>query len=268
MATTQCEQVQVVGEGRTQLLFETVFKIKPPMSKPLGESYDVQITDQTIFNDRVLIKGTVEKTLYYQHPHGKKGNSNQKGDNNQKGDQSDNNEEENKNVSSTSASKKTFRFLGKKNKNSQNKDQSDNKEEESKNNSSTSAECKCLNGSGQVVDSSNGIVHFIQQVSEFTGTVEIPGITPSDFIHVRLAEVTDYDPVVAMDMENTDSENSEKGTTEQGNTEKKNNGLIYAGKQMFKIDIVLVATRTEQVQKIEKRKKKSKALPLKNTATK
>jgi DNA mismatch repair ATPase MutL len=275
------EKMQVVGKGRTQLLFETSFNVNPPMSKIIGESYDVEITDYTVFNDRVLIKGTVEKTLYYKHPHGKKGQNDEadsKKDNNEEADnneeQSDKKDEESKDDSATSELKKSFHFFSKKRKNARkeevnnkeekseknkeqksekNKEQkSEKKDSESKNNSGISEsaektdEFKCLNGWGQVLDSSNGIVHFNQQVSEFSGTVEIPGVMPGDYCHVELVEASNCDPFVA-------------AAAASGNN---NGGLIEAGTQLFALDVVLVAARTKAEKYSTRRKKKASTLPL------
>lgn len=67
---------RTVGQGKTQLLCETRFSVKPAMSRVLGELYDVEITDYTVFIDRVLVKGIVEKSFFYKHPHLGKRNSN------------------------------------------------------------------------------------------------------------------------------------------------------------------------------------------------
>ncbi|NLI14059.1 MAG: DUF3794 domain-containing protein, partial [Peptococcaceae bacterium] len=165
------EQCQVVGEGRTQLLCETFLNVKPPMSKIIGESYDVQIADYTVFNDRVLVKGIVEKTFYYKHPHiGKSEEDSQKEatdkSNVQIVNKQNSKEEKKKDCESTEKQKKTNKF-------------------------------KCLDGWCKHIESYNGIVHFYQQKLEFAGTVEIPGIMPGDSCQVDLAEVKDYDAFVA-----------------------------------------------------------------------
>lgn len=269
--TQSLEKMHIVGKGRTQLLFETSFNVKPPMSKIIGESYDVEITDYNVFNDRVLIKGTVEKTLYYKHPHGKKGQNNKADNNNDNNKKADNNEkefeknnDESQDDSTTSESKKSFHLFSKKRKNTRkeevnnkeeksekNKEQASNKkDEESKNSSAASDsektdEFKCLNGWGQVLDSSNGIVHFNQQVSEFSGTVEIPGIMPGDYCQVELVEASNCDSFIA-------------AAVDSGN----NNGLIEAGTQLFAIDVVLVAARSKAEKYSARRKKKARTLPL------
>ncbi len=81
---------RIVGQGRTQLLCETSFSVKPAMSRVLGELYDVEITDYTVFIDKVLVKGIVEKSFFYKHPHLGKRNGNRddgKKDDGKKGDE-------------------------------------------------------------------------------------------------------------------------------------------------------------------------------------
>ncbi|KJS15085.1 MAG: hypothetical protein VR69_15240 [Peptococcaceae bacterium BRH_c4b] len=67
--TIASKDERIVGQGRTQLLCETRFSVKPAMSRVLGELYDVEITDYTTFIDKVLVKGIVEKSFFYKHPH-------------------------------------------------------------------------------------------------------------------------------------------------------------------------------------------------------
>jgi len=252
--TQSREAMQVVGKGSTQLLFETSFDVKPPMSTAIGESYEVEITDFKVFSDRVLFKGTVDKTLYYKHPHGKKGkegNTNQKDDkdkkdendkkDDKKDDQSQNQQE---NSCDDSAESKSCKFLSKikkhsrKGKKNQQKEKSSEKDnhksgdkdqqtEKSEQKSSESNELTCLSGSGQLIDSAYGIVHFRQQVLEFAGTVEIPGVRPGDTIDVERAEGSTFEPL---------------GSTASGNTIF---GLIDKITQAFAVDVVLVATRSQ-----------------------
>lgn len=287
------EKMKVVGKGSTQLLFETSFDVKPPMSNPIGESYDVAITEYTALNDRVLIKGTVEKTLYYKHQHGKKGqdsakkNANNGGDsqNNEHSDNDnsdDNNTEETGNDDSATA-KKSFRFLYKLRKNSrkekannqkktgenknqqsgnnktQNKDKNNNcNKNKSKNNATKSAaektdELKCLSGSGQLVDSAHGIVHFHQQVLQFAGTVEIPGVRPGDSFEVERAEGRSFEAFTAIAAE---SENNNSGNSSN------NNGLIEAATHKFVVDIVLTAKRNKPEKYSLRKNRNITALPL------
>ncbi|GMA97860.1 SPOCS domain-containing protein [Pelosinus sp. IPA-1] len=169
---------QVVGNGTAQLLCETYIKIKPPMSKIIRELFTAEITDYTVFNDKVLVKGAVEHTFYYLHPHGKKS-------------QDEQNEEGKKDRDSEASEEKTDEF-------------------------------KCLDGWGSLVECYGGIVHFHQQLFEFTGPVAIPGVIPGDVI-TGTAQVTDYDYFAACEIEP--------------------NGLISGGTQTFKIDVTLKATR-------------------------
>lgn len=82
METTKpSEQRVAVGDGKTQLLCETYIKIKPPMSEIIKETYSAEITDYTVFNDQVLVKGIIDHTFYYQHPHGIKAQDDENGDN-------------------------------------------------------------------------------------------------------------------------------------------------------------------------------------------
>ena len=161
---------QLIGEGKIQLLCETYVNVKPPMSRIIRESYNVEVSDYTVLNDQVLVKGIVEKTFYYQHPHGKKGKNNQNED-------SDNKED---------------------------KSQEENKKEDKSSESTKPDEFKCLNSWGQLVDSYAGIVHFNHQVFEFTGTVEIPGVLPGDVCTVEMAAVNEYGSFVALGAENND----------------------------------------------------------------
>ena len=73
-----------VGKGSTQLLSETYIKLKPPMLKILNETWDAKVTDYTVLGEDVLVKGLVEHTFHYLHPHGKKSQSEQKEDGNKR----------------------------------------------------------------------------------------------------------------------------------------------------------------------------------------
>jgi len=257
MVTTEpFEQMQVVGKGRTQLLFETTFKIKPPMSKLITEAYDVEITDYTVLTDRVQIKGTVEKTFYYQHPHlGKKGKNSQKNESNNKEEQSQKKEAGSRNDSATSEYDATVQFLSKfekKSKKHNKEDNSQKKEAENKNDSVTPDDLKCITGSGKVVNSYNGIVHFFHQVFDFSGNVEIPGVMPGDYCQIELAEARDYGTFVPVEDDNTTSDNTKSDNTMNDSTISDNtkseekNGLIKEGRQMFQIEVVLTAVRSEK----------------------
>jgi hypothetical protein len=173
------EQGRAIGDGKTQLLCETYIAVKPPMSKIISEEYAAEITDYTVFPDEVLVKGTVEHTFYYLHPHGKKANNEQA-------------EEGNNRDSEATNEEKIDAF-------------------------------KMLNGWGSLVDSSSGIIHFHQQVFEFTGTVPIKDVIATDIVTGN-AEVKNYDVFDVI--------------------EKQDNGLISGGKQTFKIDVALTATRS------------------------
>jgi hypothetical protein len=295
METTHpVEKMQVVGKGSTQLLFETSFYIQPPMSKIVGESYDVEVTDFTILDEKVLVKGIVEKTLYYKHPHlGKKGNNKQQDSaNSDKKDASENagsedtkdskeaetadSADESKSKSVKSKLKNVygkFSRRSKKGKNSQeensnqsnqekngedNQEQSQKNEQENKKGSENTDEFKCLNGWGQVLDSSHGIVHFYQQVSEFSSTVDIPGAMPGDSCHIELAEVKNCEPFIAT------AAGSENNESKDNNS---NNSLITTGTQMFSLDIVVVAARNKTKKQSRIRSKKAKTLPLDESIT-
>jgi hypothetical protein len=177
--TTTSEQGRAVGEGKAQLLCETYIAVKPPMSKIISESYKAEIVDYTVFADEVLVKGTVDHTFYYLHPHGKKVVADQ--------DNGSNNRD-----STATGDEKTDEF-------------------------------KLLNGWGSLVDSSNGIIHFHQQIFEFTGTVAIKDVIATDIV-TGSANVKNYDVFDA--------------------TVIADNGLISGGKQTFKIDVALLATRS------------------------
>lgn len=176
---------QVIGEGSTQLLCETFVNIKPPMSNMTKELYDVEITDYTLFNDKVIFIGNAKKTFYYNHPHFSRKSSHSKSSN--------------KKESSSSASSTSDK-------------QSD--------------EFKCLDGWGQLVDSYGGTTHFHNQFFEFKGTVVIPGVMPGDSVEVEKAEIIECHPFEATSID-------------------EDNGLIHAGRQMFKINVVLKATRCQ-----------------------
>lgn len=290
------EAMQVVGKGSTQLLFETSFDVKPPMSTAIGESYEVEITDFKVFCDRVLFKGTVDKTLYYKHPHGKKGkecNTNKEEDkdkkdekdkkddnckkddkdkkdnkckkDDKKDDQSKHQQENSCDDSATST--KSCKFLSKikkysrKGKTNQQKEKSSEKDnhkcddkdhqnetDKSERKSSESNELTCLSGSGQLIDSAHGIVHFRQQVLEFAGTVGIPGVRPGDTIHVERAEGSTFEPFVSTVSEDTIC------------------GLIDKTTQAFAVDVVLVATRSKPAKHSATKKRRFSSLPADNNA--
>lgn len=222
VATNPFEQGQVVGEGKTQLICETFFNVEPPMSKIIGESYEVQITDSTVFYDRVLVKGIVEKTFYYKHPHlGKKGVIPKKDDSSKKEENKKNKETKQKDGFEDwwdlqSSESKTYK---------QTFGEDSKKDSASTDETQKTAEFKSQNGWGRRAESFDGIVHFYQQNLEFAGTIEIPGVKPGDLCNIELAEVRDYDSFIA--------------------TNKENSGLINAGKQMFIIDIALKVARIE-----------------------
>jgi len=249
----------VVGRGSTQLLFESSFDVKPPMSTTVGESYEVEVTNYTAFNDRVLIKGTLNKTLYYKHPHGQKGNTSNS-------DKEAEKQQENSNTDSTTSTT-SQKFLSKikrrKGKNSQQKEQAEetskqkssdknqqNKNEQSEQNDSASNQLACLCGSGQIVESTHGIVHFHQQALEFSGTVEIPGVKPGDSIHVTRVEGSTFEPLVTAAAANEN-----------------NNGLINAATHTFAVDVELVATRSKAEKHTSKKERSFKSLPLNNQPT-
>ncbi len=188
---------QAIGEGSTQLLCETFVVIKPPMSKIIKEVYDVEVTDFTLFNDKVIFMGTVEKTFYYNHPHL---NNNKRGSSDSDSDSSDNGDE-------------------------------------------LTDEFKCLDGWGQLDDYYGGIVHFHNQIFQFKGTVEIPGVVPGDSIEVVRAEVAESHPFEAVALASDDDDDDD----DDNNDPVDENGLIHAGRQMFKINVVLCATRGEAV---------------------
>lgn len=267
------EAMQVVGRGSTQLLFETSFNVKPAMSTSVGESYEVAINGYTAYNDRVLFTGTLNKTLYYKHPHGKKGNnSNRNEETDKNNDQSESRQDNSSNKSTSSTQALSFlskiKRTSRKGKTNQQKEAStenaehtsDNKNQQKKNEkteqtSSESNELTCLSGSGQIVDSANGIVHFHQQALEFSGTVDIPGVRPGDAIRVEHAGGSTFEPYVAKAAE------SENNSGTENNTE-----LIEAATHTFAVNVVLVATRPKTETHLTKRKKRISSLPLDNDA--
>jgi hypothetical protein len=169
---------QLVGQGKTQLLCETYINIKPPMSQIIRETYNVAVADYTVFADQVVVKGTVEKTIYYLHPHGKKASNDQEEDDASKDSKDENGKDDDKSGE------------GK-------------EKEESQDQSAPPDEFKCLNSWGQLLDSYGGIVHFNQQIFEFMGTVAIAAVVPGDTCTVDLAEVKDYETFVPTTIENT-----------------------------------------------------------------
>lgn len=175
-ATNPSPQPFEVGVGSTQLICETSFQVKPPLSKIIREEYTAEITDATVFNDKVLFTGKAEHMIYYLHAHGKKSNN----DNKQEGDSNRSSDEE------------------------------------------PADEFKVFDGSGALVDSSRGIVHFHQQVFEFTGTTEIKGVVPTDVV-VGTAKVSEYDNFTAIAADES--------------------GVVSGGKKIFKINVDLSATR-------------------------
>lgn len=256
---------RVVGEGITQLLFESRFKVKPSMSKVLGEKFDVEITDYTVFFDKVLVKGIVEQTVFYMHPHlGKKEDNNKKdGSKNDesKTDGNKNNEDKKTEKKRIDSHFDFFKWVSeyqvKPAQNSTNKQESSSKNKDSEKSSDDGKKCtkekdlsydgkKCIkeNDSNYFtgwcarVDSHEGIVHFFQESLEFAGVVGVPGAMPGDSCIVRQAEVRDYDAFRA--------------------TETDNDGLVKAGKQMFIINVGLQVVRNEA--KVNSVKRENKAI--------
>lgn len=232
VTTNPLEQGQIVGKGKARLLCETRFNFEPSMSKIIGETYDVRISDCTVFNGRVLVKGIVEKTCYYKHPHLGKKNNNEKED----GKKDDNNKEdckEEENKKEDGKKDDNRKEDGKKDNNKKDSNKKDNnkkddtQKDDCKKDSATinKLDSTCLDDSCERVDSYGGIIHFYEEYLEFASTIEIKGAMPGDTCHVVVAEVRDYESFVA--------------------TERGPNGLINAGKQMFIVDICLGVTRNK-----------------------
>jgi len=196
----------LVGKGKTQLLCETYINIKPPMSQVLRETYSVTIAETTVFADQVVVKGNVEKTLYYLHPHGKKASND--------GQEEANKDEANKDEANKDEANKDEKAQD---------DKDDDKKDQAKEEEKQSDAFKCLNSWGQLLDSYGGIVHFNQQIFEFMGTVAIAGVVPGDTVTVEQAAVNEYESFAATTVEN--------------------NGLTSGGTQVFKIDIAVTATK-------------------------
>lgn len=241
----------VTSRGRTQLLIESNVNIKPPMAKILNETYDVQLEGYTVFKDKVLVKGIVEKTFFFKHPHlgkkedDKKGNdkkgAKQKGDK-KKGDKGEENEnkhkKDKKSKSNWYASSDWLNFLGQLKCNQNTDEQSASAKKENDDNSTDERHQKkeeentadggrkLMNGWCKRIGQYEGIVHYCQENFEFAGIVEMPGISPGDNCYLEQAEVKNYDKFIP--------------------TENDDNGLVNAGKQMFIIDIALKATKGEK----------------------
>ncbi|MEG6522507.1 SPOCS domain-containing protein [Desulfotomaculum sp. 1211_IL3151] len=168
------QSADVVYQGCTQVVCEAISHVKPPMSKIVGENFDAKVTHYITFCDKILVKGTIERTVLYLHPHHHKENQccNQKGHN--KNDCHD----------------------------------------ECKNNS-----INCKKFSCKQVDCYGGIVHFFENIYEFTAVVNVPGIRAGDIckfnvFDVKIKDVSDF---FALDCDK--------------------NGLVTKGKEFFLLDI-------------------------------
>lgn len=165
-------ETKLRSTGSTQLLCETYMTCKPPMSTIIAEGWTAKITDTTVFTGKVVVKGQVEHTFQYLHPHGKKA-SNEQEENNRESESSDAEKTDTLNV--------------------------------------------LEGGLVELLDVSSGIIHFHQQVFEFTGTVTMD--VQEGAAVTGVATVKEYDAFEATETEDT--------------------GLISGGEQTFKIDITL-----------------------------
>lgn len=234
----------LVGQGSSQLLFETRFNVKPPMSHVIGEKFDVEIKEYTVFADKVLVKGIVEKSFFYKHPHVGKKADRKKDEGQKEGGKEDKKEEDRGNRKSDVRTFNDFASWISQFKRVQTVSYSSKKETD-KNTKTFEAPAEKENdkhytsGWCSKIDSYDGIIHFYQETMEFAGIVEIPGIMPGDTCHVVLAEVRDYERIIPVE---TDQD-----------------GLIKSGKQMFIVKIALKATRDRK--KVSALKNESGIMP-------
>ena len=217
---------RVVGEGSTQLLCETYFNIDPPLTKVLEQRFEVVITDYTVFVDKVMFKGLVEKSLIYKHPHLKKKFDKMKDENKDENKKDDSNKNEGRDAGNTCGGKKD-------DEKKEGTDKADVKHDCEKKNAKTkdSINKEDLHCSSQGwcirLDSNDGIVHFYEEILQFTGIVKVCGVMPGDNCHFVAAEVRDYEAIVP--------------------TETDKNGLVRAASQMFIITVEVNVTRPKQV---------------------
>lgn len=161
----------VVYQGCTQVVCESISNVKPPMSKIVGEKFDAKVTHYITFCDKVLVKGLIEKTVLYLHPQ-------LHHDHCQKDD----------------------------GKNAKHKDCQD----------------ECVNYkkfSCKRVNSYGGMVHFFEDIYEFTAVVNVPGVRAGaickfDVFDVKIKDVSDF---FVMDCDK--------------------NGLVTKGKEFFLLDL-------------------------------
>ena len=211
---------RVVGEGSTQLYCETHFNIDPPLKKVLEQRFEVVITEYTVFVDKVMFKGFVEKSLIYKHPHLKKKFDKAKDE--KKRD--DYNRDVGKDDANTGSEKKNDT----KNEGSDKANiKHDYEEKDAKTKNINRKELHCSQGWCSRLDSNDGIVHFYEETLQFAGVIEICGVLPGDNCYFTVAEVRDYEAIVP--------------------TEIYKNGLVRAASQMFIITVEVNVTRPKKV---------------------
>ena len=205
----------VIGEASTHLLCEIHFNVDPPLAKVLEQRFDVVITDYTVFVDKVMFKGLVEKSIIYKHTHLKKKFDRMKDENKRDND----NKNEGRDAGNSSGGKKDD---AKK----EGTDKFDLKHEYEKKDTKNK-ELHCSQGWLVRLDTNDGIVHFYEELLQFVGTFEICGVVPGDTCHFAVAEVRDYEAIIP--------------------TETDNNGLVRAASQMFIITVEVYVSRPKQV---------------------
>lgn len=169
------QSADVVYQGSTQVVCEAITNVKPPMSKIVGEKFDARVTHYITFCDKVLVKGIIEKTVLYLHPH-----LHQQG--------------------------------------------YDQCQEDDRKYKDCQDECKkdivnYKKFSCKKVDSYGGIVHFFEDVYEFTAVVSVPGVKVGDIcmfdvFDVKVKDVSDF---FALDCDKK--------------------GLVTKGKEFFLLDL-------------------------------
>ncbi|GAB6182029.1 hypothetical protein JCM14036_33480 [Desulfotomaculum defluvii] len=163
------QSVDVVYQGSTKVICESITKVKPPMSKIVGEKFDAKVTHYITFCDKVLVKGIIEKTVLYLHPHF----HHQKDDQCQKDDG--------------------------KNKKRDHNEKGNNKDGKQK---GCQDECKkdiidYKKFACKRVDYQEGIVHFFEDTYEFTAVINVPGVKAGDIckfnvFDVKVKDVSDF----------------------------------------------------------------------------
>ena len=194
-----------ICHGSTQIVCESVMTVKPPMSKIVGEKFDAKVTKYATLHDKVLVKGFVEKTIMYLHPHF----HHQKDDHCQKDDGKD----DRKKDRDEKDCKKDGKCDDRKDDSKKN-GKCDDRKDDSKKDGVNIKTVSCKR-----VDSIEGIVHFLEDVFEFTAVIDVPGVRSGDIckfdvFDVKVKDVSDF---IVLDRDKK--------------------GLVTKGKELFLLDI-------------------------------